>query len=122
MADSAALRARRSRAHRAGDHSLCRPERCPAAPAPAGGQETTAGEIDAALTRYLTGLELPDDDPRSLLAAVASKLARALDAHATASVARELRGCVTELIDLEPDEGGQATAARLLRDLKELTK
>jgi hypothetical protein len=28
MADSPTLRARRSRAHHAGDHSLCRPDRC----------------------------------------------------------------------------------------------
>lgn len=28
MADSSALRARRSRRHASGDHSLCRPERC----------------------------------------------------------------------------------------------
>lgn len=37
MADSEALRARRSRKHRAGDHSLCR--RCPAARGDAGAAE-----------------------------------------------------------------------------------
>lgn len=31
MADDVTLRSRRSRKHRAGDHSLCRPERCPVA-------------------------------------------------------------------------------------------
>lgn len=32
MADSDALRQRRSRAHRRGDHSLCRPQHCRQAP------------------------------------------------------------------------------------------
>jgi hypothetical protein len=34
MADSDALRARRRRLHAKGDHTLCRPDRCPALGAP----------------------------------------------------------------------------------------
>ncbi len=119
MADSASLRARRSRAHKAGDHSLCRPERCPEA-------ETQVPEgadpIEAALRRYLVGLDLPEGDVRAVIAATALRLAEGLDRHATASAARELRGSVAELQELGDDDGGRAQGTRMLDDLKEMLR
>lgn len=54
MADSAAERKRRSRAHKSGDHSLCRPQHCPAAPQPPEPPEPTRGE--ALYERLCAGL------------------------------------------------------------------
>lgn len=122
MPDTAAERARRSRRHKAGDHSLCRPESCAHAPAPAP-DDGPPGEIETALVSYLAGHELPDDDPRALVAAVAAKCAQALDRKATASMARELRGCLADFAELAPDDqqNRDAAAKRLLADLRKLT-
>jgi hypothetical protein len=79
-ADSEALRARRYRSHRAGDHSLCRPDRCraegPPAPPPAAGD---VGDLAAAVDA-----EFPSSDPLSR--ALARRLAALSSGHGPAAV------------------------------------
>jgi len=81
MADSNALRMRRARAHKAGDHSLCR--RCAAVRAEA---EPLHGVTS------LPQQPAPPLDPPAELRALASRLAAAHEADpANSLVARELR-------------------------------
>jgi hypothetical protein len=89
MADSDALRQRRRRAHRAGDHSLCgarctteRVAKLAAQPRPA--DIATCAEAVAALGRTL---DLRPDDPKSVSYAVAYRLAQLIDAGETAVMA-----------------------------------
>jgi hypothetical protein len=119
VADSDAVRKRRQRAHRAGDHSLCRPERCSEAGPPDGERE-----LEAAVVRYLDGLDLSEDDARSLVGNVAVRLARSLDGRVSAAMARELRGCLHDLRAVESPDDGQAAAQaqRILNDLKALVR
>lgn len=92
MADSGALRVRRARAHKAGDHSLCR--RCPA----------VRGEPEA--PEGLVSLpSLPDGpafDTAAELRQLAQNLAAAYGADTSnALLARELRMTLRELIGIE---------------------
>jgi hypothetical protein len=88
MADSEAVRSRRKRLHRAGDHSLCR--RCAA----------VRGEAEP--LREVTSL--PDQpaaalDPPAELRALASRLAAAHRADpANSLIARELRMTLADLM------------------------
>jgi hypothetical protein len=67
VADSQALRARRYRAHSAGIHELCLPDRCKeAGTSPERAQATEATAALAAAVRD----EFPDDDPLSLALAL----------------------------------------------------
>jgi hypothetical protein len=114
VADSDVLRKRRERAHRAGDHSLCRPEWCPDAPEPDLGE---VGELEAAVAGFVDGLDLDERDPRVLTGLVAVRLARSLDGRTSAAVAKELRACLDRLtpdLDFEEDD---SQAAELLRGL-----
>jgi hypothetical protein len=81
------------------------------------------GELETAALAYLEPLELPEDDPRALVARMTLRLARALDVQVTAAMARELRGCLALLAELEPDSGrAGAQAQALLAELKRLTR
>lgn len=96
MADSGALRQRRSAAHKAGDHSLCK--RCPAANAERMASVTAlpAPEADAAL------------DPAAEMRSLAARLAAAHEAEpANALLARELRMTLHELM---PKDAGNVDA------------
>jgi hypothetical protein len=97
MADSAAERARRSRAHGRDDHSLCKPGRCPGAgprlavvddePAP------RAGDLEHQLLVYADTLPVSAGDPRLVLVRAGLKLAAAIDANP----GRDLAQLVAEL-------------------------
>jgi hypothetical protein len=92
MADSDALRARRARLHRHGDHSLCLAQRCTAAEV-----RTTlrlpedpdpgAGPVEASLRVYAEALHLPADDARAPMVQVAIRLGQAIDAGQNLSAA-----------------------------------
>ena len=97
MADSEALRARRSRAHKAGDHSLCR--RCPAV---RGESEQPEGLVS--LPALPAGQEF---DAAAEMRRLAVRLAAAHESDpANAPLARELRMTLAELMPKgkgEPD-------------------
>jgi hypothetical protein len=87
MADSAALRSRRSRAHAAGDCSLCRHPRAPVLTL-------------ASATRGAPA------DPRERLESLAGRLEAAHEADpANALLARELRATLTALVAGDDDSG-----------------
>ena len=89
MADSEALRARRSRAHKAGDHSLCR--RCTAA--------REGGDSPRMVTIAPPPPADEPFDPASEMRRLAVRLAAAHEADpANALLARELRMTLAELM------------------------
>ena len=97
MADSEALRARRARAHRAGDHSLCR--RCPAVRGESGSPEIVP------LPHRPDG---PEFDAPAEMRRLAARLALAHESDpANAPLARELRMTLAELM---PKDSGNADA------------
>jgi hypothetical protein len=99
MADSAALRMRRYRAHRQGDHHLCRHQPLPALVLP--GQP--AGQVEAA-----AGL-----DPVAEMRALAARLMAAYRADpGNAALARETR--LTLLAIGGQDDGGDDELAAIL--------
>jgi len=101
VADSTALRVRRSRAHKAGDHSLCR--RCPAVRG-----EAESPQDVTPLAGRITGADL---DPLAEMRALAARLALAHEAEPGNSlVARELR---MTLAELTPKDTGKAADADL---------
>jgi hypothetical protein len=65
VADSDALRTRRSRAHRAGDHSLCLPTRCRALGAPPTPKAGDVSDLEKAVRE-----EFGEADPLSLALAL----------------------------------------------------
>jgi hypothetical protein len=94
MADSDALRARRSRAHRAGDHSLCR--RCAA----------VRGDVPAAVDA-----PKPIDDAEAELRVLAGQLAEDYRGQrGNALLARELRMTLQALL---PAAGGSGLDGEL---------
>jgi hypothetical protein len=124
MPDSQAQRARRSRAHRAGDHSLCT-GRCAVVRAAAGGSSRngvpdSTGPVSASVNAYVESLRLDDSDARSVMAACARRLAEAFDGSPNRdipAVSRELRTSLSWLAQAE--EAGNALdeirSRRLLR-------
>ena len=101
MADSTALRVRRSRAHKAGDHSLCR--RCSVVRG-----EAAPPQAVPSLPRSSAGTDL---DPVAEMRALAGRLAAAHEAEpANALLARELR---MTLAELTPKDTGKAADADL---------
>jgi hypothetical protein len=127
--DDGALRVRRSRRHRAGDHSLCLPGRCAdlrrleaaqaALDVPAAERERSLADIVGELVAALT---LGDaTDVRHALAATALRVARQMDATgASAPLVREMRVTLHALAgpvpaDAEPDFVDVLRAKRALR-------
>ena len=122
MPDSQAERARRSRAHRTGDHSLCT-GRCAVVRASAGGSNGVpdqAGPIGLAVEAYVGSLYLGDSDARNVMAQCCRKLAEAFDSAAgrdMPSVSKELRtslSWLSEAGDAE-DQLAEIRSRRLLR-------
>lgn len=118
MGDSDSMRARRYRAHRAGDHSLCRPEACDAV---AG--DHVVGSIEAAVRALAERMVLGDDDPRAVMLEMALRLAGVVDVTPTATDAvRELRSLLAWLAEhpRAADEGqgvGDAELSAVLEGL-----
>jgi hypothetical protein len=126
MPDSQAERARRSRAHKAGDHSLCT-GRCAVVRAgsspTSNGVPTEAGPIGSAVDAYVASLRLEDSDARSVMAACARRLAEAFDASPNRdipAVSRELRTSLSWLAEAE-DAGNQLDEIRSRRLLRRTT-
>jgi hypothetical protein len=94
MADSDGLRAKRARAHRNGDHSLCRPENCPKA-----GQTVDNTPLPPDVQELVDALdkELVDADPT--VRALALRLAR-LSAGTGPAAVSALRG-LGELLEAQ---------------------
>lgn len=96
MADSTALRVRRTRAHKAGDHSLC--TRCSVVRGESGPQAPVA-VLRPRPAKF---------DPQAEMRALAERLAAAHEAEpANALIARELRMTLAELMPKgagKPDE------------------
>ena len=98
MADSEALRARRARAHRAGDHSLCR--RCPAVRGEA--------EVPRIVVPVPPLADAAEFDAPAEMRALAVRLAAAHESEpSNAPLARELRMTLAELM---PKKNGQQDA------------
>jgi hypothetical protein len=95
MADTEALRSRRARAHRRGDHHLCRHDRAATRPPPAPNKETPWApnkETPVCLGCDAPALDDGDLDPRAGLLTLARQLAAAAAGDpANAALARELR-------------------------------
>lgn len=92
MADSEALRSRRKRMHRAGDHSLCR--RCAA-----------VREGRPPLASVPPPARGPDFDPAAEMRRLAARLALAHEAQpSNALLARELRMTLAELLSKDPEQ------------------
>jgi hypothetical protein len=107
MADTAALRQRRRRAHQRGDHRLC-----------VGCDETVArvlaepvdpvgtGSVADAVATFLAQRSYPEGDCRGVMAAMATRLAVEVDRSPGPGLARELAGVINHLGDspeAEPD-------------------
>jgi len=93
-ADSQALRSRRCRRHKAGDHSLCDASRCRGARDVRDVNEVRAVTGDSAavaLAELLETVPFPEGDPRAVLSVIAARLAAAFDERQTPGLARELR-------------------------------
>jgi hypothetical protein len=86
MADSDGLRAKRARLHRSGDHSLCRPARCPAAGEPVDSMDLPP-DVKALVAALDAELEGADPTVRAL----AMRLAR-LSAGTGPAAVSALRG------------------------------
>jgi len=122
MPDDAAARKRRSRAHKAGDHTLCLPGRCAAAVAPDTPVAEVAppdgaglpGAVVAAVEEWADALVLQPGDPRGPLLAAARTLAGHLDdGRDPAAIGRELRTVVAWIA--EADQGDQLDELRAAR-------
>lgn len=125
MPDDATTRKRRSRAHKAGDHSLCLPGRCSAAvapeapaPAPEPVSEPSAaadlGAVATSIAAWADALKVTEDDPRAPLLAAARTLAGHLDdGRDPAAIGRELRTVVAWIADA--DQGDELDELRARR-------
>lgn len=115
--DPPALRKRRQRAHKRGDHSLCKPGRCP--------EVVSRGPIEASLARHLEGIDTSDGDLSEVMATLARRLAAQLDTHMSAAGARELRATLELLRELQGEAGdarSRDAAERMLHGLRELVR
>ncbi|MBC2907587.1 hypothetical protein [Streptomyces cupreus] len=110
--DSDALRARRYRAHKHGDHRLCSPDRCFGVRADNDDGDhppAATARISDAVRDYVAALpEGTDDGARAVLAQVAVRLAAAMDGARLGPglgvLSRELRAVVGALGEAEqPD-------------------
>jgi hypothetical protein len=131
VADSTALRVKRSRLHGQGDHSLCRPERCqwaldpvdyvdetPPASRPRrvtiDPADRTPDKIEAAVTAFIETLPYEAPDPRYLLGQIAIRLAQRVDeTGALPAAVRELRVLLAQLVEVPRGPSGQVDEIRL---------
>jgi hypothetical protein len=129
VGDDAKVRARRARAHKRGDHSLCHPERCKEIPRSDSWDEGDEPELPEAITAavraHLEALAYPEDDPRHVMGLVAMRLARAIDQAAVPrpEVVRELRLALAQMADAPtelPTKVDELRAARLRKHAEQL--
>ncbi len=144
MADSGALRARRSRLHAKGDHSLCDPQRCNdvtgapgALPAPASSPpvalvrmpaelpvepaERVPGGIETMARAFVDTLPYAKDDPRHLIGELAVLLAQRVDDDgAVPAAVRELRTLLVQLAEAPNGPAGTVDELRLRRAQRRL--
>lgn len=137
MADDAAARARRYRAHRRGDHSLCDPERrcdvtAPAVtrdvsalsvtpPVPPEPGERSPGGMETAVQAFVDALPHPSGDPRAILGQIAVQLARRVDeAGALPAAVKELRILLMQLAETPNASAGTVDEIRLRRAQRRL--
>lgn len=98
MADDPALRMRRSRAHRAGDHQYCKPG-CTPLEAVSTAVEGT-GAVAGAARELVTELRFAEHDPRATMTAMVASLAEQVDrGTAPVGVIRELRTLLQWLVE-----------------------
>ncbi len=120
MADDEALRARRSRAHRSGDHQLCRPGSCSALRRPPdglAGDDDVPVTVAAAVADWGATLEYGPGDVRGPMLTVAMLVARALDAGrgSPAPLVRALRQVLADIVDVQLPPGDAVDQLRLRR-------
>ncbi|SDN81391.1 hypothetical protein [Streptomyces wuyuanensis] len=118
--DSEALRARRHRAHRSGDHSLCRPGNCPWVdgddlprfnmPDPASGESVTSAVL-AFIDAVPPGRE---GGPQLVMARCAVKLAQAIDsnAHGLSGLVKQLTDLMGHIAESQDEDGLDDIRAR----------
>ena len=104
MADSDRIRKERQRRHARGDHELCKAGWCDMAP----GVEEELGAVETAVRDFVGRLEFGEADARRVTAAVAVRLAEAVDRRGSAAAAAQLRVAVSHLIERPADEPGDA--------------
>lgn len=140
MADSAAERQRRARAHKRGKHDLCDPDRCrdarlagvpaksaltpepaPPGPAPEDVENVPSGGIQVAVAAYVASLGYPAGDPRSILGEIAVRLAKRVDdSGALPAAVRELRVLLAQIGDVPNGQAGPVDELRLQREQRRI--
>lgn len=142
MADTAAERKRRSRAHQRGDHSLCDADRCrdarrgetttapvktdavrvpvPPVAVPDGG-EGAPGGIEQAVSVFVEALAFQAGDPRAILGTIAVRLARRVDeSGALPAAVRELRVLLAQISEVPAGPAGPVDEVRVRRAQRRL--
>ena len=131
MAESDAIRSKRKRMHAQGDHSECRPDRCPQAPLDPGapldlgdrGQEY--GPVTQVALTALSAMGFPEDDPRFAVAVLTLRLAEAFDRAPTAALNAQIRQNLTWLryeAGIDPDKVAEIRARVVLGQADTLLK
>ena len=122
MADPPALRMRRSRLHRRGDHSLCRD--CDGLEVKVGdGPPIPAGRIADAVTDFVARLSFAEGDPRGIMTVMAVAAGQSLDESFSPGVAKELAsilGNISEDPNSEPDVLDELRMKRHARGLQQV--
>ncbi|MGW9029071.1 hypothetical protein ACWGQ5_34060 [Streptomyces sp. NPDC055722] len=119
--DSEALRAKRYRAHRRGDHSLCRAGQCGVVSDDVRKFDPSAGEtVTAAVLAFLDATPpASDNGPQVILARCALRLAEAIDGNPTGlpGHVRELNSIMAQLAETGDgeDELSEIRARRAAR-------
>jgi hypothetical protein len=119
--DSEALRTRRYRAHRRGDHSLCRAGQCDDVPEEVRKFDPSADEtVSAAVLAFIDETALGSDNgPQVVLARCALRLAEAIDGNPTGlpGHVRELNSIMAQLAETGDgeDELSEIRARRAAR-------
>lgn len=143
VADSPALRVKRSRFHKAGDHTLCHPDRCPDAPRPdptaapeppaavepeeqddelpAPPADLVGGRIESITRALVDSLPYEQGDPRQIMGQLAIELAKRIDDDgAVPAAVRELRVLLVQLVEIPNGDAGPVDELRLRRAQKRL--
>jgi hypothetical protein len=95
VADPPALRMRRSRLHRRGDHSLCKS--CDAQEVLVGSVTIPPGKVADSVTDFVARLSFGEDDPRGPMCVIAVAAAESLDVSFSPGVARELSSVLSNI-------------------------
>jgi hypothetical protein len=126
VSDSNAQRQRRHKKHIAGDHSECKPSRCPAVALPAslapaaGRNGERHGELTEVILDVLAELPFAETDPRFVISAVTLKLAAEFDKTPSVPLAQEIRRNVMLLRDQAAEAATSLTAIRARVSVKSM--